>query len=269
MRVAVIGGTGLVGRQVIEALRSSGHEPVSVSKAEGVDATTGSGLSEALSGAESMIDVTNSRMLEERQAKLFFDSIGRNLQDAGARAGVRRLVVLSIIGVDRIPGGYHAAKLHHEHAARSGSVPTVVLRSAQFHEFAGQVLEARRTADLCRVQEMLVQPVAATIVARLLADLALSFGSRGMVDLSEIAGPRRERLVDLVERLVKWRHDPFKVEGFHAKNVIADALAAGALLPSVNARTAGPTFSEWLGAGERMPPEESARSATEHKRGTP
>ena len=61
MRVAVVGGTGLVGRHVVEILERKGHQPVSVSRSTGVDVTTGVGLDDALRDVAAVIDVTNTR----------------------------------------------------------------------------------------------------------------------------------------------------------------------------------------------------------------
>ncbi|MFJ5914822.1 hypothetical protein ACIQFW_03335 [Streptomyces ardesiacus] len=43
VRIAVAGGTGLVGRLVVEEVTAAGHEPVVLARSRGVDLTTGRG----------------------------------------------------------------------------------------------------------------------------------------------------------------------------------------------------------------------------------
>lgn len=138
-KVAVVGGTGLAGRHVVEALRAAGADAQPLSRSTGFDVETGAGLDEALSGVQRIVDVSNAGTNAEDEARAFFAAAGHNLQRAAARAGVARLVVLSIVGADRASAGYLAAKLAHERAAEDGAVPTAVLRATQFHEFVGQI----------------------------------------------------------------------------------------------------------------------------------
>ncbi len=103
---------------------------------------------------------------------MFFTTAARNLQEAGQRAGVRRIVVVSIIGIDRLTGGYNVAKIAHEQAMQAGPIPVRVLRAAQFHEFVGQLVEWGTRGEVSYVQQMRTQLVAARSVAEVLADLA-------------------------------------------------------------------------------------------------
>src|SRR5437763_10399165 len=114
--IAVAGATGRVGRHVVDLLELQGHEVVPMSRSSGVDVVTGAGLSEALAGVESVIDAASGPSPEQEAATAFFTAASRNLQEAGERAGVQRMVVVSIIGTDRFRGGYGAAKIAHEEA---------------------------------------------------------------------------------------------------------------------------------------------------------
>ncbi|MEV0406087.1 NAD(P)H-binding protein [Actinoallomurus sp. NPDC050550] len=254
MKIAVAGATGMVGRHLVAVLEDGGHDVVAMSRSAGVDLVTGDGLAEALKGVECVIDVANAGTTDQAAATEFFTGAARNLQEAGERAGVRRLVVLSILGVDRFSGGYFAAKAAQERAAASGSVPVSVLRAAQFHEFAGQTLEWGRQGEVSHVPVMRVQPVAAEAVARALADLATGAGpapatGSGGASILEIAGPREEQLVDMATRLAARRGDPVRVEGAEdPADPDRDVVRAGALLPGPNATLTGPTFQEWLDA---------------------
>jgi uncharacterized protein YbjT (DUF2867 family) len=132
-KIAVAGATGRVGRHVVDVLTAGGHDVVAMSRSKGVDVVSGEGLAEALAGVECVIDVATGPSTEQEPATAFFTAAARNLQEAGVRAGVRRLVVVSIIGCDRFAGGYGAAKVAHERAVLAGPIPVRILRAAQFH----------------------------------------------------------------------------------------------------------------------------------------
>jgi uncharacterized protein YbjT (DUF2867 family) len=201
-KIAVAGATGRVGRHVVDVLKAEGHDVVAISRSSGVDVVTGDGLAEALAGVECVIDVATGPSPDQEAATAFFSAAARNLHEAGARAGVRRMVEVSIIGCDRFTAGYGAAKAAHERAMLSGPIPVRVLRAAQFHEFVAQLVEWGRQGEVSYVQNMRIQPVAARTVAQALADLATSPesapapGSSG-ARILEIAGPREENLVDM------------------------------------------------------------------------
>jgi uncharacterized protein YbjT (DUF2867 family) len=225
-----------------------------MSRSSGVDVVTGSGLAEALAGVTCIIDVATGPSPDQEAATQFFTAAARNLHQAGQRAGVQRLVGVSIIGTDRFSGGYGVAKVAHEQAMLSGPLPARILRAAQFHEFIGQLVEWGQQGEVSYVQPMRIQPVAARSVAEALADLATdpewaaAAGPSG-ASILEIAGPREENLVDLAKRLVARRGDPVRIEGVsNPADPDRDVFEQGGLLPGPHAILAGPTFEEWLNA---------------------
>jgi uncharacterized protein YbjT (DUF2867 family) len=160
---------------------------------------------------------------------------------------VSRIVVVSIIGVDRSHGGYGAAKLAHERALLAGPIPVHVLRAAQFHEFVAQLMEWGTRGDVTYVPPMRTQIVAARSVAEALADLATGPNGNGDAPILEIAGPREERLVELARLLAARRGGDARVEELgDPANPDAELWASGGLLPGPGAILAGPTFAEWL-----------------------
>ncbi|MGJ6963760.1 SDR family oxidoreductase [Streptosporangium sp. G11] len=242
MRVAVAGGTGLVGRYVVDELAAAGQEPVVLARSRGVDLVTGAGLDAAMAGVEAVVDVSNVTTTSGRKALSFFDSVGRNLLNAGERTGVKHHVALSIVGVDRVGSGYYQGKIHQEEVVRGGRTPWTVLRATQFHEFAQQVLD-RVPKPLAVVPRMRTQPIAAREVARHLAGLVLS-PAQGMAP--ELAGPRVEQLADMVRRLLRARHQrrlllPVKLPG--ATGV---AMTGDGQLPTGPGPRGSQTFDEWL-----------------------
>ena len=253
-KIAVVGGTGRVGRHVIDVLTARGHDVVSMSRSSGVDVITGDGLAEALAGVQTIIDTATGPSPDKDEATRFFTTAADNLHRVGQRAGVQRMVVVSIIGIDRLtPGyGYNAAKLAHERAALSGPIPARILRAAQFHEFVGQLMEWGTRGEVVYVPRMRTQLVAARTVAEALADVATAPDSSGGSDrgpVPEIAGPRAETLADMAVLLADRRHDPVKIEVVDdPTNPDNDRIATGALLPGPHATLAGPMFEEWLAA---------------------
>jgi uncharacterized protein YbjT (DUF2867 family) len=251
-KIAVAGATGRVGRHVADVLEEQGHDVVAISRSAGVDVVTGDGLADALSGVEFVVDATSGASPEQQAATDFFMAAARNLQELGARAGVRRIVVVSIIGTDRFTAGYGAAKQAHERAMLAGPIPATIVRAAQFHEFVSQLMDWGRQDGAIYLPRMRTQLVAARTVAETLADLATgrgpapARGSNGAPAL-EIAGPHEENLVEAARLLAAHRGEEVRIEAVSNPDDPDGALyESGALLPGAQAILAGPTFEEWL-----------------------
>jgi uncharacterized protein YbjT (DUF2867 family) len=246
-KIAVAGATGRVGRHVVDVLEEAGHNVVPMSRATGVDVVTGEGLSEALAGVECVVDAASWPSNEQKPATEFFLAASRNLQEEGERAGVQRIVVVSIIGADRFNAGYIASKIPHERAIQSGPIPVRILRAAQFHEFVPLFLEWGRQGDVIYVPQMRTQLVAARTVAEALADLTNGSTPAPEDMIPEIAGPREESLVDVAKLVAARRGDSARIEAVSDPDDPEQALyASGALLPDPDAVLAGPTFEQWL-----------------------
>ncbi|MBB5802879.1 uncharacterized protein YbjT (DUF2867 family) [Saccharothrix ecbatanensis] len=239
MKVAVAGGTGVVGRKVVEALTRAGHDPVVLSRSSGVDLTTGDGLDAAVAGCEAVIDVSNSPEWGRAEAERFFTEATGNLLDASVRAGVRHLVLLSIVGVDVVDLDYYLAKRRQEELVVGGPVPWTVLRATQFFEFPSQVL-AGATGPVAQVPAMLSQPVSTEDVAARLVELAEGEPQGFSLPL---AGPERLRLVDMARQVVARRGDDLRVE---EAGQSPDGLATGALTPQGEYTEGRTTFAEYL-----------------------
>jgi uncharacterized protein YbjT (DUF2867 family) len=247
-KIAVTGATGRVGRHVVDLLEENGHDVVAISRSLGVDVVTGEGLAEALAGVETVIDTATGASPEQQPATEFFTASARNLQQLGGRAGVQRIVVVSIIGVDRFTAGYMAAKQAQEQAMLAGPIPARILRAAQFHEFVAELVDWGRQDGVSYVLPMRTQLVAARTVAEALVELATVPDSTPRSALiPEIAGPREESLVEMGRLLAARRGDPVRIEGAtNPADPDRDLYERGALLPGPHATLAGPTFEEWL-----------------------
>jgi uncharacterized protein YbjT (DUF2867 family) len=250
-KIAVAGATGRVGRHVVDALEAEGHDVVRMSRSTGVDVITADGLDEALAGVDCIVDVATGPSPDRQAATDFFTTATRNMQEAGERAGVRRIVVVSIIGIDRLSGGYNAAKVVHEEAMLSGPIPVRILRASQFHEFVEQLVDWGRQGDVSYVPKMRTQLVAAQTVAEALAKLATAPDAESNgASIPEIAGPREESLVEMAKLLTARGGDPVRIEGVSdPDDPDSELYERGALLPGREATLAGPTFEEWLDSG--------------------
>jgi uncharacterized protein YbjT (DUF2867 family) len=251
VKIAVAGATGRVGRHAVDLLEERGHDVVPISRSLGVDVVTGEGLAEALAGVETVIDAATGASPEQQPATEFFTASARNLQELGEQVGVQRIVVVSIIGIDRFTAGYNAAKQAQEKAMLAGPIPARILRAAQFHEFVAELVDWGRQDGVSYVPRMRTQLVAARTVAKALADLATAPDSvatgAGTAPIPEIAGPREERLVEMARLLAARRGDPVRIEGAtNPADPDAGLYEQGALLPGPHATLAGPTFEEWL-----------------------
>ncbi|MBA2472527.1 MAG: SDR family oxidoreductase [Pseudonocardiales bacterium] len=247
MRVAVIGGTGLVGRHTTKALRDAGHDVVVVARSTGVDLATGAGLDAELAGITAVIDVTNTAVPDAEAARELFGTTTGNLLAAEQRAGVGHHVVLSIVSVDRIAGNAHyAGKRRQEELVAGGPIPATILRATQFHEFAAMVVDWTQRGDVATVPPLLLQPVAASDVGQVLAEIATGPPQGRARDL---AGPETQDLVDMARRTLAARGRSVRLAPSWRGGLFSVDMAGEVLLPGPDAQLAPTTFDTWL-AGE-------------------
>jgi uncharacterized protein YbjT (DUF2867 family) len=217
-----------------------------MSRSTGVDVVTGDGLAEALAGVDTIIDASTGPSPDEQAATEFFTAATRNLQRAGAEAGVRRLVVVSIVGCDRFSGGYNRAKVVQEQLVLDGPIPARILRATQFHEFVEELMNWGTQGDVAYLPQMRTQLVAARTVAEALVDLATD-AEPDSSSIPEIGGPREENLVEAARLVAAQRGDGLRVEAASdPSNPDVVLWESGASLPGPGATLAGPTFEEWL-----------------------
>lgn len=239
--IAVAGGTGLVGRLVVEEVRRAGATPVVVARSAGVDLTTGAGLDAALDGVDAVVDASNVTTLGARRSVAFFEAATGHLLAAGERAGVRHHVALSIVGCDRVDLGYYRGKRRQEELVAAGPVPWTVLRATQFHEFAGQLVD-RSPAPLAMAPRMLCQPIAAAEVAAALVATALG-APRGLAP--DLGGPAPERMDRLVRRELRRRGAHRLVVPLPMAGAAGRQVRDGGLLPGPGATLGTQTFDAW------------------------
>jgi uncharacterized protein YbjT (DUF2867 family) len=244
MKIVVIGGTGLIGKKVVNNLRHRGQEVIAASPSSGVNTFTGQGLSGALAGAQIVVDVANAPSWEDKAVIEFFQTAGRNLLGAEKEAGVRHHIALSIVGADQLPkSGYLRAKVAQEKLVKTSGTPFTIVRSTQFFEFAKGIIESATEGKTVRLSPALMQPIASDDVAVALAGLALTQPSNETI---EIAGPEPIRMDDLAQHFLSATRDPRKViTDVHAK-YFGTELNDQSLMPGEKARFGPTRFEEWL-----------------------
>lgn len=252
MRIAVAGGTGRIGRLVVAGLRERGHEAVSLSRGEGIDLLTGDGLTDSLSAAEVIVDVTNPAATDATDAEAVFTTITENLQRAGGAAGVRHLVSLSIANIDRVAGNPHyAGKRAQERVIGAGELPYSIVPATQFHDFPAMIAAWSISDGVAQVPPALLQPIAPADVAEVLIRIAEGAPVGRHVDL---AGPRPEDAVDMARRTLTARGDPTPIQATWRGGMFGVEFAGEVLLPGPGARLARTTFDQWLRAEGHLPP---------------
>lgn len=244
MKIVVVGGTGLIGAAVVDQLRARGHQAIAASRSTGVDITTGAGLAEALAGADTVIDTSNSRSDDPVEMVEFFRHAGRVLLDAAGRAGVKHHVTLSMLGADRLSlSGFFLAKLTQENLVRTSGVAYTILRSAPFFEtIYGIATDADNGQDL-RLPPMPMQPVAAMDVAQALADAALSPPANTVLD---IAGAETFALTDLAREVLTAFEDTRQVTPDPRALYFGAQVGFEKLVAENPWRTAPTRFDDWL-----------------------
>jgi len=244
MKITVIGGTGLIGRRVVELLREAGHEVVAASPSRGVNTVTGEGLQEALAGARVVVDVANAPSFEDHAAMTFFETSTRHLLAAEEAAGVGHHVALSVVGTDRLlSSGYFRAKMAQETQIAASPIPHTLVRATQFFEFAGSIADSATAGDEVRLPPVMMQPIAAADVSMAVAEVALSGPGNAMV---EIGGPERLRQDDFVRRFLTATGDTRRVVSDLHALYFGIAVNDESLVPGRDARLGTIRFQDWL-----------------------
>ncbi|RAP75781.1 SDR family oxidoreductase [Paenibacillus montanisoli] len=247
MKITVIGGSGLIGKKLVNNLRQLGHEVVAASPSLGVNSITGEGLAEAIRGAQVVVDVTSPPSFEDQAVMEFFETSTRNLLAAEAAAGVNHHVALSVVGTDRLlQSGYFRAKMAQEELIKSSKIPYTIVRATQFFEFVGSIAYVATEGDTVRLPSALTQPMAADDVAAAVADCTIGEPVNGMV---EVAGPDQIRLDELARHFLSATGDKRQVvTDENALYFASVAVNDQSLVPSDgDARVTSTRFEDWLG----------------------
>jgi uncharacterized protein YbjT (DUF2867 family) len=189
----VTGATGRLGIPTVTRLRAAGHDVRSLSRRTGPglrtgDLLTGAGIAAAVAGADTVLHLaTGPRGKGDVE-------LTRTLLGAAADAGVRHLVLISIVGIDDVPLPYYREKVVVERLVRESGLPHTILRATQFHVFVEAMFTAQRRLPVVLVPAIPSQPIAVEEVADRLVELV---GSVPAGRVADIGGPEQHRLPDL------------------------------------------------------------------------
>jgi uncharacterized protein YbjT (DUF2867 family) len=243
MKIAIAGGTGVVGRHVTAAVEAVGHEPLVLSRSTGVDLTSGDGLAAALDGIASVIDVTSVGTRSAEKSRAFFTAVTTNLLAAEVEAGVAHHIALGIVGSNLAPFEYYAGKVEQERLVELGPVPWTILRATQFHEFAAQIYGQVSVGPFVLIPVMRSQPVAARQVAERLVTIAAGEPQGRVRDL---AGPQVLRMADMVKQYVRATGRKGIIVPVPLPGGFGKAMRDGTLIPNGDFEVATETYAEWL-----------------------
>jgi uncharacterized protein YbjT (DUF2867 family) len=248
MKVLVIGGTGLIGSQVIANLTQLGHEAISASPRSGVDSVTGEGLAAAVADVHTVVDLSNSPSFDDEPVLRFFTTSTRNLLAAEREAGVRHHVALSIVGADRAPdSGYMRAKVAQEKLIVESGSPYSIVRATQFFEFVGAIADSATEGDTVRLPVGAFQPIAAKDVATAVTGATISEPTDA---ITNIAGPEKRGMDEFIRIALAAANDPRQVVGDPTARYFGTTLDEHTIVPldSENPTIYPTRFSDWAAA---------------------
>ena len=244
MKIVVIGGSGLIGTKLVNKLRASGHDALPASPSSGVDILTGKGLDQALAGAQVVVNVANAPSWEDKAVMDFFQTSGRIIHAAEAAAGVKHHLALSVVGTERLlQNGYFRAKLAQEDLIKAARTPYTIVRATQFFEFVGGIAQSGVDGDIIRLSPAAIQPISSEDVADAMHDAALAASINGM---TEIAGPQRMPLSELVQIYLRETKDPRKVVADPNALYFGVELNDQTLVPGDQPRLGKVRYEDWL-----------------------
>ncbi|MBO0816605.1 MAG: NAD(P)H-binding protein [Actinobacteria bacterium] len=242
MKIAVLGGTGLIGSQAVKILTASGHEAVPHSPSTGLDLVSGQGLTEALAGTDVVVNLTNSPTFDDASLA-FFQHTMDNLVAAAGSAGVGHAVILSIVGADKVPGlVYYRAKVLQEDILKGGPVPYSIVRATQFFEFMAATVAETADETTVRLPATFIQPIASAEVAQAVADVSAGHPLRGT---HSIAGPEVFPLDELGRITLAAHGDHRTVVTDNSAGTFA-GITGDALTARDDTVIAKTTYREWL-----------------------
>lgn len=260
--VLVTGGTGTVGRVVVDNLTAAGKDVRVLSRGRRPqqsadirhvvgDVRTGDGLDAALDGVDTI-------------AHCVYPT--EHLVAAAKRAGSPHLVYVSIVGIDRIPFALYRKMLANERTIAESGLPWTVLRATQFHDLIAFLLRMLAKPPVMALPSGLrFQPVDVRDVGERLARLALG---EPIGRAADFGGPQARALDDLARSYLAIVGKRRPIVPIRLPGKLFSGVRAGGLLAPEHADGII-TFEQYLGeqlAAGQLPYRDAIRAYLPHRR---
>jgi len=246
MRIAIVGGTGTVGKHITSELAARGHEVRVLSRSSPefpVDLTSGEGLAAALENCDVVVDASRTPSTSSKRAAQIHVEGSRILLAAEQAAGVAHHVCISIVGCDLVPFGYYKVKTDQEHVVEQGPVPYSIVRATQFHELLAGALAVAGKYHVLPAPNIQLQTVAAKDAGSAVADVATGQPVNGKV---EVAGPQTLMASDQARTWKSGTGTTAVIVPFPIPGKLGRGLRHGILTSDKPDIRGTITFSEWL-----------------------
>src|SRR3954447_10210089 len=243
MKVVVIGGTGLIGSKVVELLKTHGHDVVPAAPQTGVNTLSGAGLDDALTGADVVVDVSNSPSFADDDVMSFFVTSTTNILAAEKKAGVGHHVALSVVGTDTLPdSGYLRAKAAQEDLIKQSGIPYSIVHATQFFEFTRAIADASTIDGTLHLPPVHYQPIASSDVSSVVARVAAGSPLNGT---TEIGGPEQVRMDEFIPAALAKTGEVREVVVDEHATYFGTELKDDSLLPASDAERGVTTYEVW------------------------
>lgn len=248
MQIGVLGGAGVAGAATVQELESRGHQVRVLSRRSGFDVTAAASSAAALEGLDALVDCLNPSKTTTGAARAVLVDGLRETLAVAARAGVRHVVSLSIVGIEGLPLGYYRVKLEQEGVVRSAPIPGTVVRATQFPQLFDLAWSATRRAGVIPAPHGQVAPIDPRDVAIVLAE-AVEAGPDGPREVA-VRGPEVLDIRDLAASWKAARRSKRPVLPLPALGGALRSIAAGDLVPD-GLPVRGRGWSQWLAESAR------------------
>lgn len=249
MKAVVFGATGTIGSHVSRELDALGHEVVRAARSTGVDAYTGNGVREALTGAEVAFDCLNVETISAKRAVDYFTRTARTLSDEAAHAGVKRVICVSIAGADD-PAvnrffGYYKGKAAQERLYHSARIDCTTIHSAQWFELIEDVVRRASLGPVAVLPTMQIAPLAARRAAKFIVENATNTDPGD--HSTAVRGPEQTTALEAARTILRTRGD---IAGRRRRMMtelayLGSGIAKGGLIPT-DAAVDDLTLTGWL-----------------------
>jgi uncharacterized protein YbjT (DUF2867 family) len=245
----VTGGTGALGRLVVERLRAGRHDVRVLSRRTGAgthlgDLKTAAGVVDAARGAELIVHAASDVQRFGRS------DVQQTVNLIEAARDARHLLYVSIVGIDQIPYPYYRRKLECEQRVAASGIPHTILRATQFHELLGWLLRSTERLPVAPLPlDFRFQTLAAADAAEHVAE---SIGREPVGGIVSFGGPEVLTLEEMAETWRAARGRPRRTLRLPVPGAVGRAFREGRnTCPGEASR--GQRWEEFVAAGPHIP----------------